>query len=128
MPKLIESTNISISLPDKGLVGAHAFFDPAMLDTPMIDDKFLDQQTVDGDIEPWEIRIKRKNIISTVKYPYNPLDALGWHGSLMPVKINAYMIVNLLHTILVAKNMLELCILKIIINFLCHLANIKTLV
>ena len=85
---LIESTNTSISLPDKGLVGVHAFFDPAMLDTPMIDDKFLDQQTVDGDIEPWEIRIKRKNIISTVKYPYNPLDAVGWHGSLMPVKIN----------------------------------------
>ena len=85
---LIESTNTSISLPDKGLVGVHEFFDPAMLDTPMIDDKFLDQQTADGDIEPWEIRIKRKNIISTVKYPYNPLDALGWHGSLMPVKKN----------------------------------------
>ena len=85
---LIESTNTSITLPEKGVVGVHAFFDPAMLDTPMIDDKFLDQQTVDGDIEPWEIRIKRKNIISTVKYPYNPLDAVGWHGSLMPVKIN----------------------------------------
>ena len=85
---LIESTNTSISLPEKGVVGVHAFFDPAMLDTPVIDDKFLDQQTVDGDIEPWEIRIKRKNIISTVKYPYNPLDAVGWHGSLMPVKIN----------------------------------------
>ena len=58
-----------------------------MLDAPIIDDKFLDQQTVDGDIEPWEIRIKRKNIIST-KISYNPLDAVGWHGSLMPVKIN----------------------------------------
>ena len=39
----IESTNTSISLPDRGLVGVHAFFDPAMLDAPMIDDKFLDQ-------------------------------------------------------------------------------------
>ena len=61
---VVKSTNTSISLPDRGLVGVHAFFDPAMLDAPMIDDKFLDQQTVDGAIEPWEIRIKRNNIIS----------------------------------------------------------------
>ncbi len=85
---LIESTNAGFSLPDKGIVGTHAFFDPAMLDTPLIDKKFLDQQTVVGASERWQVRIKRKNNISTVTYPYNPLDAVGWHGSLMPVKIN----------------------------------------
>ena len=85
---LIESTNAGFSLPDKGIVGTHAFFDPAMLDTPLIDKKFLDQQTAVGASERWQVRIKRKNNISTVTYPYNPLDAVGWHGSLMPVKIN----------------------------------------
>jgi len=85
---LIESTNAGFSLPDKGIVGTHAFFDPAMLDTPLIDKKFLDQQTTAGATERWQVRIKRKNNISTVTYPYNPLDAVGWHGSLMPVKIN----------------------------------------
>ena len=85
---LIESTNAGFSLPDKGIVGTHAFFDPAMLDTPLIDKKFLDQQTAVGANERWQVRIKRKNNISTVTYPYNPLDAVGWHGSLMPVKIN----------------------------------------
>ena len=85
---LIESTNAGFSLPDKGIVGTHAFFDPAMLDTPLIDKKFLDQQTAVGVTERWQVRIKRKNNISTVTYPYNPLDAVGWHGSLMPVKIN----------------------------------------
>ena len=85
---LIESTNAGFSLPDKGIVGTHAFFDPAMLDTPLIDKKFLDQQTAVGATERWQVRIKRKNNISTVTYPYNPLDAVGWHGSLMPVKIN----------------------------------------
>ena len=85
---LIESTNAGFSLPDKGIVGTHAFFDPAMLDTPLIDKKFLDQQTAAGATERWQVRIKRKNNISTVTYPYNPLDAVGWHGSLMPVKIN----------------------------------------
>ena len=85
---LIESTNAGFSLPDKGIVGTHAFFDPAMLDTPLIDKKFLDQQTAVGASERWQVRIKRKNNISTVTYPYNHLDAVGWHGSLMPVKIN----------------------------------------
>ena len=85
---LIESTNAGFSLPDKGIVGTHAFFDPAMLDTPLIDKKFFDQQTAAGATERWQVRIKRKNNISTVTYPYNPLDAVGWHGSLMPVKIN----------------------------------------
>ena len=85
---LIESTNAGFSLPDKGIVGTHAFFDPAMLDTPLIDKKFLDQQTAVGASERWQVRIKRKNNISTVTYPYNPLDAVGWHGSLMPIKIN----------------------------------------
>ena len=85
---LIESTNAGFSLPDKGIAGTHAFFDPAKLDTPLIDKKFLDQQTAAGATERWQVRIKRKNNISTVTYPYNPLDAVGWHGSLMPVKIN----------------------------------------
>jgi len=34
---LIEATNSSYQLPDKGLVGEHAIFDPAMLDLPAID-------------------------------------------------------------------------------------------
>ena len=33
---LVESTNSNYSLPDKGLVGNHAIFDPAMLDAPDI--------------------------------------------------------------------------------------------
>ena len=41
---LIEATNNSYRLPDKGLVGPHAIFDAAMLDTPRIDDAFRDQQ------------------------------------------------------------------------------------
>src|SRR5690606_25876248 len=31
---LIEATNSSYALPDKGLLGNHAIFDPAMLDVP----------------------------------------------------------------------------------------------
>ena len=37
---MIEATNDHFTLPEKGLVGHHAIFDPAMLDTPRIDDAF----------------------------------------------------------------------------------------
>jgi homogentisate 1,2-dioxygenase len=59
-----------------------------MLDTPAIDDAFRAQQTPDGREETWRVQVKRNNEISTVTYPYNPLDAVGWHGDLAPVRLN----------------------------------------
>jgi homogentisate 1,2-dioxygenase len=82
---LIEATNDSYRLPDKGMLGAHAIFDPGMLDVPAIDDVFLAQQKIAG---PWHVDVKRRNEISTVTYPFNPLDAIGWKGDLAPVRIN----------------------------------------
>ena len=81
---LIEATNDSYQLPEKGLVGNHAIFDPAMLDTPKIDEAFKAQY---AETET-KVHIKRHNQISTVTFPYNPLDAIGWHGDLTVVKIN----------------------------------------
>jgi homogentisate 1,2-dioxygenase len=34
------------------------------------------------------VRVKRRNALSTITYPYNPLDAVGWHGDLAPVRLN----------------------------------------
>ena len=81
---LIEATNGSYQLPDRGLVGPHAIFDPAMLDVPAIDELFKAQQGA----TPWRVLVKRRGQISTISYPFNPLDAVGWHGDLMPVRIN----------------------------------------
>ncbi len=81
---LIEATNDSYQLPEKGVVGRHAIFDPAILEVPEIDDAFRAQQGESA----WSVRIKRSDRISTVGYPFNPLDAVGWHGDLMPVRLN----------------------------------------
>ena len=81
---LIEATNNAYRLPDKGLVGRHAIFDPAILDAPAIDDAFRAQQ----DEEPWRVVVKRAGALSTVTYPFNPLDAVGWKGDLSPVRLN----------------------------------------
>jgi len=80
----IEATNDSYQLPEKGIMGEHAIFDPAVLAVPAIDDTFRAQQ---GDT-PWRLVIKRGATRSTVTYPYNPLDAVGWKGTLMPVRLN----------------------------------------
>ena len=85
---MIEATGDSYGLPEKGLVGPHAIFDPAVLDTPAIDDVFRAQQTPEGAEDIWQARIKRHNAISTVTYPFNPLDAVGWHGDLTPLRLN----------------------------------------
>lgn len=81
---MIEASNDSYQLPEKGLLGAHAIFDPATLDTPQIDELFKAQQ----DESTWHVEVKRHNQISTITYPFNPLDAVGWHGDLSVVRIN----------------------------------------
>jgi homogentisate 1,2-dioxygenase len=82
---LVEATNSSYSLPDKGILGGHAIFDPAMLDVPKMDAAFVAQQSDD---RSWQVRVKRNNAVSVVTYPFNPLDATGWHGDLSVVRLN----------------------------------------
>lgn len=81
---MIEATGSSFGLPDKGLIGHHAIFDPAMLDTPTINEPFIKQQSEDETC----LIVKRNNQQTVISYPFNPLDAIGWHGDLSVVRIN----------------------------------------
>ena len=81
---LIEATNDAYLLPEKGPAGRHAIFDPAILETPHMDEAFREQQTEDE----WQVEIKKRDEISVATYPFNPLDAMGWHGDLAPVRLN----------------------------------------
>lgn len=81
---MVEATNDGYGLPAKGPVGNHAIFDPAILDVPAIDDAFRAQQ---GEVET-RVRIKARNRVSVVTYPFNPLDAVGWKGDLAAVRLN----------------------------------------
>ncbi len=80
----IEATDNMFGLPDKGLVGQHAIFDPCALQCAQITPEFLDQQ----DENPWQVLVKHQNKVTTISYPYNPLDAIGWHGEVCVLKIN----------------------------------------
>jgi homogentisate 1,2-dioxygenase len=81
---LIEATGESFRLPEKGLVGPHAIFDPGVLETPAMDEKFRAQQGEGKTV----VKVKRAGAISTITYPFNPLDAVGWKGDLTVVKVN----------------------------------------
>ncbi len=81
---LIEATNDSYRLPDKGLLGPHAIFDSAMLDVPQLNAQFEAQKS---DAQ-WTVVVKRLDALTRITYPFNPLDAVGWHGDLLPVRIN----------------------------------------
>ena len=83
---MVEATNTHYTLPDRGLAGPHAVFDPAILDVPAMDEAFRAQQA-DEDHE-WTVAVKKRGQVSTITYPYNPLDAIGWHGELHPVRLN----------------------------------------
>lgn len=82
---MIEATNTHYTLPDRGLMGPHAVFDPAMFDAPEINAQFKDHQS--GDRET-RVEIKKRGEVSVATYPYNPLDVVGWHGELSPVRLN----------------------------------------
>lgn len=69
--------------PDKGLLGQHALYDPAMLVTP-------EPQPIleEGEQREWEVRILVDGEYSKVFYPYNPMDVVGWKGDLTAWKLN----------------------------------------
>lgn len=81
---MIECSDGSYGLPEKGLVGQHAIFDPAALDVPQINAAFQAQYSE----ATTQVLVKRHNQVSTITYPFNPLDAIGWHGDLSVVRLN----------------------------------------
>lgn len=82
---MIEASGESYRLPERGPLGEHAVFDPAILDTPVLDERFVSQREAPGE---WRVRVRARGAISTLTYPHSPLDAVGWKGSLAPVRLN----------------------------------------
>jgi len=81
---LIEASGSHYRLPDRGLLGEHAVFDPAVLEVPRLDEAFEAQRSEARS----RVVVKARNRLSTIEYPFNPLDAVGWKGTLVPVRLN----------------------------------------
>ncbi|MCB9781325.1 MAG: homogentisate 1,2-dioxygenase [Alphaproteobacteria bacterium] len=69
-----------VGLPERGLMGRHALFDPNVIDVPT--PAAPTDPASAAESGEWEVRIQRAGQLSSVWYPYNPLDVVGWRGDL----------------------------------------------
>src|SRR5207247_650150 len=77
---VVESREGLFQLPDRGLLGRHALFDPAIVEVP--EPEAVDQQ---GE---FVVAVKRQDVTTCVTYPFHPCDVVGWKGDLAPMRLN----------------------------------------
>ncbi len=79
----VESTS-EFEEPSRGILGPNALYDQTA--------KFIPEAAVGSEQESAEypIDVKHRGKLTRVTYPYNPLDAVGWKGSLYPWKLSIY--------------------------------------
>lgn len=70
-----------IRQPERGLLGQHALYDPAMIKTP-------EPSPIQEEGVEWEVRIQRLQEWTSVYYPFNPMDVVGWKGDLTVWQLN----------------------------------------
>jgi len=69
--------------PSRGILGPNALYDQTAI--------FVPEAAVGSEKgTSFPIDIKYRNKKTTVTYPFNPLDAIGWKGSLYPWKLSIY--------------------------------------
>ena len=78
---VIESTT-EINLPDRGMLGPHAQFDPLLMRVPQLPEG--ERRAGVNEKGEFELRIKRLGEWTRVFYPWNPMNAIGWRGNLAP--------------------------------------------
>ena len=101
-----------VHLPDRGMLGRHAQFDPMIIETPVLPQE--ERKTGSNLNREFELRIKRQGDWTKVFYPWNPMNAAGWKGDLTPWAIHVdeirpvisprYHLPPTVHTTLVARN------------------------
>ena len=112
---LIVETAGELAVPDRGMLGQHALFDPAVLDVPSPEERSQLASGLGG-CRPgeWRVVIQRQGALTSVFYPHCPLDAVGWKGTLTvwrlnvrdirPVSSDRYHLPPSAHTTFVAPN------------------------
>ncbi len=86
---IIESFS-EVRLPDKGMLGQHALFDPAVLRCPEPVASASDGNPLTSSLDEkvQELRIQRCGEITSVLYPGSPIKTVGWKGTLTVWQLN----------------------------------------
>lgn len=87
---LVVASASEIRLPERGMLGPHAQFDPGILRTP--------EPWSKGEREPlerglpstreFEVVIQRQGELTSVFYPFHPLDVVAWKGDATVWQVN----------------------------------------
>ncbi len=77
-------SNSEFEQPDRGMLGPNALYDQTAIITPTA------ALGTEQDKQEYKLDIKREGKITTVTYPFNPLTAAGWKGSVYPFKLSIY--------------------------------------
>jgi homogentisate 1,2-dioxygenase len=76
---IVEGTG-EYGIPDRGLMGRHAMYDPGVLEVPEPDPH--------DEAGEFEVRVKRNGEFTSLFFQWHPLDVVGWQGDLCPIKLN----------------------------------------
>jgi homogentisate 1,2-dioxygenase len=66
--------------PDRGLLGRHALWDETVLRIPEVE-----PHDEAGD---FEVVVRQQGQLTSVRYPFHPLDVVGWKGDLCPFALS----------------------------------------
>jgi len=77
----IEALGATIGLPERGLLGRHALFDPAIVEVP--------EPEAHDEVGDFSVRVLREGAVSEIRYPFHPFDVVGWKGDLAPLRLSA---------------------------------------
>lgn len=73
-----------VGFPDRGMLGQHALFDPAVLVVPSPDEPSAATPNQDGE---YELRVVRAGATTRIYYPFCPINTVGWKGTLTALKL-----------------------------------------
>ena len=85
---LVIETTGELALPDRGMLGQHALFDPAVLRVPSPDERSQLARLAGCRSGEWRVVIQRQGALTSVFYPHCPLDVVGWKGTLTVWQLN----------------------------------------
>jgi homogentisate 1,2-dioxygenase len=76
----VEARDGAFALPERGLLGHHALFDPGVLAVP-------EPEAIDEAGE-FVVVVRRGGCDTTITYPFHPCDVVGWKGDVAPMRLS----------------------------------------
>jgi homogentisate 1,2-dioxygenase len=80
----VVQTTAQVGFPDRGVLGAFVPFDLGMLDIPE------PVPYAHGGAGEWEVLVKHGDRQTSYFYPFDPMDVVGWQGSVAPFRLSMY--------------------------------------